>query len=372
MKKNYFQHSNFKPLLMNLTTDLRLQGIYIDASLQSLSDFLHQRQAQYSKFYILVDEHTHELCIPLLLSRVRVLQSSEIIEMGAGEEYKSLQTATQIWETLIENFADRKTLILNLGGGVVTDLGGLVASLFKRGIDFVHIPTTLLGMIDAAIGGKTAVNVGGAKNMIGTFNPPQGVFISVDFLSTLNRRDLYSGFGELIKYGLIASKDLWQSIEKHELNENMELEWMIEECALIKSSIVSEDFHEKGKRKWLNFGHTAGHALEAFAMHGHIRTLMHGEAVALGMIIELQLSVQLLHFDPQCQQRIQHFILDNFDLYPIENKDFAKLIQWMKMDKKNQDSQVNFVLLSEVGVAHYDQKVEDQQILHALQYYASL
>jgi len=292
--------------------------------------------------------------------------------MGAGEENKNLNTAHQLWQTLIENKADRRTLIINLGGGVVTDLGGFVASLYKRGIPFIHVPTTLLGMIDAAIGGKTAIDIGVSKNMVGTFTRPQGVFISVDFLHTLSRRDLFAGFGELIKYALIASKPLWEVIENQDLGPDMDMEWMITECATIKAQIVESDFEEKGERKILNFGHTAGHALESFALNKGLRKLHHGEAVALGMIIELYLSNKILGFDEVLLQQIQNFILDNFDLYPIESSDFNSLLDFMKIDKKITGSQISFVLLSEIGKPHFGQTVEDALIINALEYYANL
>lgn len=347
-------------------------SIYIDKSLQSLALYLDQNKANFSKYFILVDENTHTECIPYLLSQVKVLQEASILEIDAGEVNKTLKTATGLWEALLENEADRKTLLINLGGGIVTDMGGFVASVFKRGIPFINIPTTLLGQTDAAIGSKTGVDLAFAKNQIGTFAHPQAVFISTTFLKNLPERELISGMGEVLKYALIDSEHLWNVLKNQELNPRMDFDIFVKECVQIKNNIVEKDWYEQGRRKILNFGHTIGHALESYSMSKGNRSILHGEAVALGIIMELYLSAELAGFNNEIQQEIQQYILDNFALYPIEEQDFEPLINLMRKDKKNNDSNIAFVLLEEIGKPIYDQFISEDVIINALKYYAQL
>jgi 3-dehydroquinate synthase len=347
-------------------------SIFIDQSLQTLVQFLESRQDAFSRYFILVDEHTHTACIPLLLSKVKILQEAEIIEVDAGEEHKNLQTATGIWETLLENNADRQTLLINLGGGMVSDLGGFAASVFKRGIPFINIPTSFLAQIDAAIGSKTALDLNNAKNQLGSFAHPLAVFISVDFLNSLAEQDLHAGFGELLKYALIDSLELWEVVSNQEFSRDMDLEWMVFECVQIKNKIVQRDWLELGERKVLNFGHTIGHALESLSIIKGRRKLLHGEAIALGILVELYLSVKLLEFDSTLQKQIEAFILENFYLYSITNKDFSMLIDWMKKDKKNSQNGISFVLLRRIGEPVFNITIAEDQILEALAYYAEL
>jgi 3-dehydroquinate synthase len=273
---------------------------------------------------------------------------------------------------LVENEADRKTLLINLGGGVVTDMGGFVASVFKRGIPFINIPTTLLGLTDASIGSKTGIDLSLAKNQIGTFAHPQAVFISTDFLRNLPERELISGMGEVLKYAFIDNNKIWDTIKYQELSADIDFDIFVNECVHIKNKIVEQDFYEQGIRKVLNFGHTFGHAIESYSLINEKRNLLHGEAVALGMIVELYLSVQFAGFDKEKQIEIQQYILDNFALYPIEESDFEALIDLMRKDKKNSESNIAFVLLQEIGSPIYDQIISEEDIIKALQYYADL
>ncbi len=346
--------------------------IFIDNNLESLNVFLDERKDVYSKYYILVDENTHTACIPKLLSSVNILQNAEILEVGAGEGNKNLIIANGLWEALLENNANRQTLIINLGGGLVSDLGGFVASTFKRGIPFINIPTTLLAQTDAAIGSKTAINLGLAKNQIGTFANPEAVFISTDFIDSLPERDKNSAFGEILKYALIADAKLWDILKNQEINDITDYEMIVSECVKIKNDIVTQDPNEKGIRKILNFGHTVGHAFESFSMELHKRQLFHGEAVALGMIVEMYISSKILGFDNIVREEIQQYILDNFVILPIEKKDFAELIGYMKKDKKNTKTDISFVLISEIGKAYYNQNIEEKLITEALKYYSEL
>ena len=346
--------------------------IFIDNSLESLSDFLVNKKDIYSKYYILVDENTHSACVPALLSKVSILQNADILEIDAGEENKNLQIANGIWEALLENNANRQTLIINLGGGLVSDLGGFVASVFKRGIPFINIPTTLLSQTDAAIGSKTAVNLGKAKNQIGTFAHPQAVFISSDFIDSLPVREKNSAFGEILKYALIADAKLWDILKNQSIEDVEDYEMIVAECVKIKNDVVQQDPEEHGIRKILNFGHTVGHAFESVAMGMQNKHLYHGEAVALGMIVELYISSKRWKFDTIDREEIQQYILDNFRIFPIEEKDFPQLIDFMRKDKKNTDSNISFVLISEIGKAHFNQNIDESLILEALKYYSEL
>jgi 3-dehydroquinate synthase len=347
-------------------------SIYIDNSLKSLDEFLVSNEGKYSSYYILVDENTHSLAIPQLLKKVPKLQMAEILEVDAGEKYKNLHTASVLWEALLENNADRNTLLINLGGGMITDLGGFVASVFKRGISFINIPTTLLSMTDAAIGSKTGIDFQGYKNQIGSFAHPQAVFINTEFINTLKEEEIYSGMGEVLKYSLISDSKLWDVLKDQSISNELDFEIIVAECVNIKNTIVDNDWTEKGERKILNFGHTIGHALESFSMSKSRRHLTHGEAIACGILVELELSVKKFNFDSSTHNRIQQYILENFDLFPISDKDFDRLISIMRKDKKNTNSEISFVLLHDIGKAEYGISVSESEIIEALNYYANL
>ena len=346
--------------------------IHIDNSMKALVDFFEERKDDFSSVFILVDENTHESCVPLLLSNVEYLQKSEILEIDAGEENKDIETATGLWHALLENGADRKTLIVNLGGGVVTDLGGFVASTFKRGISFINIPTTLLGQIDASVGSKTGIDLGIAKNQVGAFAHPLGVFINTDFIDSLDDRELFSALGEFIKYTLISDYILWKMLINQEYGRDVDFGFMVSECLKIKNKLISEDLNEKGVRKILNFGHTIGHAMESLSIARNRHPLRHGEAVALGIIVELYLSVKIKGFDKYLQEEVQKYILNSFSFCPLQESDFDELIQLMYKDKKNENGKISFVLLSDFGKAHYDQFIDEDLIKEALTYYINL
>lgn len=359
-------------LVMVNTITNAFYSIYLDNSLQSLSEFLLKNENTYSSYFILVDENTHSKSVGLLLDRVPFLQRAEILEVDAGEEHKNLHTAASLWEALLENNADRNTLLINLGGGMISDLGGFVASVFKRGIPFINIPTTLLSMTDASIGSKTGVDFQGYKNQIGSFAHPEAVFISTDFLQTLPERELFSGMGEVLKYSIIANTQLWNLLKDQEISPNLDFGIIVAECVQIKNEIVDKDWSEKAERKVLNFGHTIGHALESFSMNKVNRHLLHGEAVALGIIVELELAVKFLNFDSFIRDEIQQYILDNFDFFPIADADFDTLLALMKKDKKNRGTDISFVLVEEMGKPNYNVNIQESDIIEALNYYANL
>ncbi len=356
---------------MSLTISNTFYNIYLDNSLKSLSLFLNDNYTKFSAYFILVDENTHQAAVPLLLSKVAVLQEASILELNAGEENKNLHSAMILWSALKDNNADRNTLIVNLGGGMLSDLGGFVASVYKRGVAFINVPTSLLAMTDAAIGSKTGVDYENAKNIIGSFSHPQGVFISTEFLSTMPRRELLSGMGEVLKYALISGNKLWPILKDTEIEGLNNYDFFVEECIQIKNLIVDQDCYEKGRRKILNFGHTIGHAFESLALMRN-KPLLHGEAVALGIIVELEISNKILGFNYSVKERIQQFVLHNFNLFSIEDSDFPMLLELIRNDKKNLNSVISMVLLKDIGDALWNQRVEEADILSALKMYISL
>ena len=247
--------------------------------------------SNYSKVFILVDSNTQKHCLAKFKSKCD-FEIDLVIEIKPGEEYKTIQTCTTVWDSLSTMGGDRKSLLINLGGGVVTDLGGFVASTFKRGIDFINVPTTLLAMVDASIGGKTGVDFEALKNQIGVINQPEMILVFAEFLDTLDQRQVKSGFAEMLKHGLIFDQDYWNGLIP--LNELDQVGEHIKKSTEIKSSVVEQDPYEAGLRKKLNFGHTLGHAIESyFLVETNRQTLLHGEAIAVGMVLEAYLSHEL-------------------------------------------------------------------------------
>ena len=309
----------------------------------------------YSSVFILVDENTKKECLPLLHKF-----EHKTIEIPSGEKYKNLESCQSIWTQLLENQADRKALIINLGGGVICDMGGFAASCFKRGIDFIHIPTTLLAMVDAAIGGKTGINIAMEKNMIGLFSPAKGIFVDTQFLNTLNQRQINSGKAEMIKHGLIASDMHLENIFDSKVLGNE----IIQESIGIKQYIVQQDPQEQGMRKSLNFGHTLGHAIETLALKNG-EDLLHGEAVAYGMILALKLSVKYAGLHPTIAKENIQRIVTIFGSYKVNAALLSQLIQIAKNDKKNDGEHINFTLLSSIGKIEINQalKSEDLNVL---------
>lgn len=327
----------------------------------------------YSSIYILVDSNTNAYCSRFLSENIEAKVKIEWIEIEPGEEHKTISTCNEIWKTLSETGADRKSLLINLGGGIVTDVGGYAASCFKRGIDFVHVPTTLLGMVDAAIGGKNGVNLDSLKNQIGIIRVPKLVLVDVGYLATLPAEEMRSGLAEMLKHGLIANAEDFFAFEDLSQFQVDKLPELIRDSIQIKTKIAEEDPHERGLRMALNFGHTLGHAIESYHMEDAAKTkLLHGEAVAIGMILALKLSVEVLQFDQAKCDRASRIIRTYFKPVKFSEADIHKIKSYLKHDKKNSAGNINFVLLEDYGQPKINCKVSDAEIKKAFAYYKSL
>ena len=339
-----------------------MSQIIIEDIRVSLPAFLSEHA--YSKVAVLVDEHTKADCLPLVLD---LLPEHLLIEIKSGEVNKNLQTCEHIWSALTNEAFDRKALLINLGGGVIGDMGGFCAATYKRGIDFINIPTTLLAAVDANVGGKLGIDFMGFKNHIGLFQDPIAVFVDPIFLNTLPENELRSGFAEVIKHGLIADADYFRSIKTDGLSqENWQA--VIAHSIEIKQAIVKEDPLEKGLRKVLNFGHTIGHAIES-AYLGTEKHLLHGEAIAIGMFCETYLSHKILNLKEVEMDEICDSILRIYPDLTIDKKDFTTFIKLMYQDKKNSNGLLNHSLLYEIGVATPDISIDEKQVLDALYFY---
>ncbi|MDA9126234.1 3-dehydroquinate synthase [Flavobacteriaceae bacterium] len=326
----------------------------------------------FSKIFLLVDTNTHIHCLPRFLSNIDVNMSLEIIEMEAGEIHKTLDTCTQIWHSLSDLDGDRQSLIINLGGGVVTDLGGFVASTFKRGVCFVNVPTTLLSMVDASVGGKTGVDLGVIKNQIGVINFSDMVLIDPLFLETLPEEEIRSGFAEMLKHGLIKDADYWNRLcSLKELNIS-DLGNLIHESVTLKNEVVKRDPTEQGERKQLNFGHTLGHAIESYRLENEtLQTLLHGEAIAIGMVMEGYLSAKTCGLSEEALTKIKKTFKAIYGSVDFTENDKSSIIELLKYDKKNSHGQVKYALLESIGSCVVDIIVDDRLIDEAFLYYAS-
>lgn len=321
----------------------------------------------HSLIFVLVDENTNEACLPKLMTEMATTSTIEIVEIESGEINKNLETCMGLWNVLTELGADRKSLLINLGGGVITDMGGFVASTYKRGITFINIPTTLLSMVDASVGGKTGVDLGVLKNQIGLFSDPEMVLIDTEFLTTVSQKEIVSGTAEIIKYGLTYDIKLWDEIISNNLDNVNDL---IHRSIQIKNEVVLEDRLEANLRKILNFGHTIGHAVESYFLESeHKETLTHGEAIALGMITETYLSYKLNDFPKATLETIKKNITDIFGKVPLVQEDYSAVLEMLKHDKKNVGGQVNFVLLENLEKCKIDCKVDNDLIIESLNYY---
>src|SRR6201996_3471303 len=307
--------------------------IYFDNSLGELAKFIEK--GNYSRFFVLTDENTAKYCLPLLREKIGNPDNFDIIEINAGEESKDIDFCIGVWKMLIDFGADRQSLLINLGGGVISDLGGFAASTFKRGIDFVHVPTTLLSQVDASVGGKTGIDIDSIKNIIGTFTQPKAVFIEYLFLKTLPARQILSGTAEMLKHGLICDAAYWNQLKTSDLsNPTADL---IYTSVQIKNKVVLEDPNEKGIRKSLNFGHTIGHAVETYSLINDEDSLSHGEAIAIGMICEAYLSYKKTNLSQEELAEITEVLMDLYPRYNLKPVDKATLIEYMLKDKKNQN-----------------------------------
>lgn len=323
---------------------------------------------RYSSVFVLTDSHSNEHCAPQLLPYLAVDVPIEIIEIEPGEGMKTIATCVELWTLLTEMGADRKSLLINLGGGVITDLGGFVASTFKRGIDFVHIPTTLLGMVDAAIGGKNGVDLGLLKNQVGTITNPKLLIIDSAYLATLPQREMRSGLAEMLKHGLIQDKNYWEQFLDLSQLDSSQLETLIYRSVEIKNSIVTQDPTENGIRKALNFGHTLGHAIESHFLTTE-KPLLHGEAIAIGMILEAYLSYEKGLLSKEDYHQIKYVLSDLFEVVTMTQNDIDVLLEYMIHDKKNEYGKVQFALLEGIGNISLNQEADNEMISRAFKDY---
>lgn len=332
----------------------------------------HLKDNKYSNLFIIVDNETNEHCLPKLLPILETDLNIEIIEFEAGEANKNIETCIQIWHVLTELGADRKSLIINLGGGVVTDLGGFVASTFKRGVDFINIPTTLLSMVDASVGGKTGVDLGNLKNQIGVINVPQMVLIDTNYLETLPQSEMRSGLAEMLKHGLIYDTAYWKQFLDLNTIDYDALDQLIYRSVEIKNEIVIQDPTEKNIRKALNFGHTLGHAIESYFLENENKTtLLHGEAIAVGMILESYISLHKNLISPTEYSEIKTAIQAIYDHIEFEENDIDPILELLVHDKKNEYGLIQFALIEGIGKIKINQSVENKLILEAFQDYKS-
>ncbi len=320
--------------------------------------------------FILVDENTRKLCLPLFM-KDEFFGKVTVIEIKANDDHKTLESLASVWTSLQKNGATRKSLMINLGGGMVTDLGGFAASTFKRGMEYVNVPTTLLGAVDAAVGGKTGINFGGLKNEIGVINSSKSVVINADFFRTLDAENIRSGYAEMIKHGLISNVEIWKHILSFDLDnvDYNRLSELLLESISVKEKVVEIDPTEKGLRKVLNFGHTVGHAFESYAMEIG-KPVLHGYAVAWGMISELYLSYKLLGFPKEALSTAVRMIKENYGALPIKCDIYDHLYDLMTHDKKNEgDGRILFSLLKNIGEIEINVAVSKKDILDSLDFY---
>ncbi|MGI9541511.1 MAG: 3-dehydroquinate synthase [Flavobacteriaceae bacterium] len=326
---------------------------------------------EYTSIFVLVDENTEKHCLTRFLVQTE-LNPTSVLVMQAGEENKHLSTCEKLWNQLSSLGADRNSALINLGGGVVTDLGGFVACTFKRGIDFYNIPTTLLSMVDASVGGKTGIDLGALKNQIGIIQEPQQVAIDSQWLSTLPLEEVRSGFAEMLKHGLIADANYWGKLKGlMDLTPEV-LSPFIKSSVAVKSKVVKEDPYEKGLRKILNFGHTLGHAIESyFLVTPSKQRLLHGEAIAIGMVLEAYLSIECCGLSPEKAKEIKLVFQQFYPQVDIKEEDVDAILALLRHDKKNKAERINFVLLTKIGIPTIDVQVPQELFQKAFDFYAS-
>jgi 3-dehydroquinate synthase len=342
--------------------------IFFDNSITELVRFVNQ--GNYSRVFILTDENTGEHCLPLVKQQLDALDNFDIIEINAGEESKTIDFCIGVWKMLIDFGADRNALMINLGGGVITDLGGFVASTYKRGIDFVQVPTTLLSQVDASVGGKTGVDVDGIKNIIGTFTQPKAVFMVEDFLKTLPARQILSGLAEMLKHGLIVDADYWRELKTSDLS--VPSVKLVHRSVEIKNEVVIQDPQEKGIRKALNFGHTIGHAVETYSLLNDEDHLSHGEAIAIGMICEAWLSNKKTGLPDNELAEITSVLTSLYPKHKIDDSCHTVLYGYMQKDKKNNGGKINCTLLKQIGEYSIDHICTEDELCDSIKYYSTL
>lgn len=327
----------------------------------------------YDRLFLLTDENTRRSCLPLLSASTK-LATADLICIEPDDTHKTLQSLASVWQALSDRHATRRSVMVNLGGGMVTDLGGFAAATFKRGIRYFNLPTTLLGAVDAAVGGKTGINFNGLKNEVGAFAPAEAVLVTTAFFASLSREHLLSGFAEMLKHGLISSLAVYEPLFSLDLTrpDSPEMLARLEESIAVKRRVVEEDPFEKGLRKSLNLGHTIGHAFESLSHHRH-QPVQHGYAVAWGLVGELILSHRRLGFPLDTLRRFASYVREHYGTFVITCDDYDYLCERMTHDKKNAASDaINFTLLSDVGQVVINQTATRDEITLALDLYRDL
>ena len=325
-------------------------------------------ECEHDKLFVLTDTTTQEKCLPVL-QKFYCMKEAKVITIPASDSHKDIESLMMVWKGLQEGGASRHSCMINLGGGMVTDLGGFAASTFKRGINFINIPTTLLAMVDASVGGKTGINFGGLKNEVGVFNDSKFVILDTEFLKTQDAENICSGYAEMLKHGLISTEAMWEELVSFDLaNPDLkQLQRMVGDSVKVKERIVEQDPHEKGIRKALNLGHTFGHAFESWALKR--KPILHGYAVAFGLIPELYLSVAKTGFPTEKMRQTVTFIKENYGTLNITCDDYDELIELMHHDKKNQNGIINFTMLGAIGDIRINQTATTEEIKEALDFF---
>lgn len=323
----------------------------------------------HDKLFILADEHTRHLCVPLI-SGFECTQKAGLICISAEDMHKNLETLAYVWKELGDRGATRHSLVINLGGGMVTDLGGFAASTFKRGIKYINIPTTLLAMVDASVGGKTGINFNGLKNEIGVFSPAESVLIDTNFLKSLDMQNILSGYAEMLKHGLISTTGHWAELLKFDFKDidYKHLQALVAKSVQIKEDIVEQDPYEKNIRKSLNLGHTVGHAFESLALATN-RPVLHGYAVAWGIVCELYFSHLKVGFPKDKLRQTIGFVKEHYGVFAFDCKQYDRLYEFMTHDKKNSAGNINFTLLSDIGGIKINQSASKEEIMDMLDFY---
>jgi 3-dehydroquinate synthase len=346
------------------TLPLKNYSIFIGESPSGMAETISR--GNYSKVAVLVDENTRQVCLPLFQEKIET--ALEVIEIASGESQKNIGTCTQIWGEMMHLGLDRHSLLVNLGGGVIGDMGGFCAATYLRGIDFMQVPTTLLSQVDASVGGKLGIDFKNVKNSVGVFRDPQAVWVNPVFLNTLPDGEIRSGFAEIFKHALIADKALWNDLRGTENLREVDWEPLLTRSLGIKKQVVEEDPFEKGIRKALNFGHTIGHAVESLALQKK-QPLLHGEAVAIGMVCESFLSQKNTGLSDGELSEIVEVIERHYPHFSFSENDFPELLRLMRKDKKNRAGKINFSMLPTIGRVQVNQVCEAKEIEAALRFY---
>lgn len=353
------------------------QVLFTNDICQALEEFTER--IQHDKLFILFDVSTIRLCMPVLVPFLNKYEEKHPgqrvnqIVIEETDQAKNIESLTEVWTALSSNGATRHSLLINVGGGMITDLGGFAAATFKRGIKFINVATTLLGAVDAAVGGKTGINLGSLKNEVGAFAPADAVLISTKFFETLDHDNLLSGYAEMLKHGLLSEKQHLSDLIQYDIQnwDKDTLLPMLEYSVNVKRSVVRQDPYEKGLRKALNLGHTFGHAFETWCMKNN-RPVLHGYAVAWGLVCELIMSQQQVGFPSNVLYEIAAYIKENYGPLHITCDDYDALIDLMKHDKKNEGDEINFTLMSQIGVPSLNHSANKEQIGATLDIYRDL